>query len=315
MRAGMNPRALVESPLLIALAGAVALGGATMSARAALTAITSDSVTVPITDGPAPQPLSERGASATGYFDLPADLAAATPARFTAPVGAAVTAAPSIAFRGRTAIDSVRAAQCLASAIYYEAASEGEDGQRAVAQVVLNRVRHPAFPNSVCGVVYQGSGRATGCQFSFTCDGALARSPSAAGYTQASRVAHQALAGRVYAPVGNATHYHTFRVWPAWGKSLVMTAAVGAHFFHRWKGYWGTPQAFGSSYSGVEPAIAPWAPLAIEASHVPVPPPADVATSAKLPPPVIEPAIDQPPVTLPPSTILDRWKDTGKPLR
>ena len=68
-----------------------------------------------------------------------------------------------------------RSLQCLTEAVYYEARSESEEGQRAVAQVVLNRVRHPAYPNSVCGVVYQGSERVTGCQFSFTCDGALGR--------------------------------------------------------------------------------------------------------------------------------------------
>ena len=70
-----------------------------------------------------------------------------------------------------------RALDCLTSAIYYEAGQESTDGQRAVAQVVLNRVRHPAFPASVCGVVYEGSTRATGCQFTFTCDGSLARAP------------------------------------------------------------------------------------------------------------------------------------------
>ena len=78
------------------------------------------------------------------------------------------------AYRGRTALDRLRSLDCLAQAIYYEARSESEDGQRAVAQVVLNRVRHPAWPNSVCGVVYQGPMRAGGgCQFTFTCDGSL----------------------------------------------------------------------------------------------------------------------------------------------
>src|SRR3954468_6506981 len=79
---------------------------------------------------------------------------------------------------GAASADDFRSAlDCLTAAVYYEARSESEDGQRAVAQVVLNRVRHPAFPKSVCGVVYQGSNRATGCQFSFTCDGSLARGP------------------------------------------------------------------------------------------------------------------------------------------
>ena len=85
-------------------------------------------------------------------------------------------AAAPFVFKGSAAARS-QALECLASAVYYEAGNQDEDGQRAVAQVVLNRVRHPAFPNSVCGVVYQGSTRATGCQFTFTCDGSLSRAP------------------------------------------------------------------------------------------------------------------------------------------
>ncbi|MGB3167163.1 MAG: cell wall hydrolase, partial [Alteraurantiacibacter sp.] len=110
--------------------------------------------------------------------------------------------------------DHMRAQECMAQAIYYEAASESDAGQRAVAQVVLNRVAHPAYPRTVCGVVYQGSERQTGCQFTFTCDGALARRPSASGWRRASRIAREALAGVVYAPVGTATHYHTLAVNP-----------------------------------------------------------------------------------------------------
>ncbi|MCX7675862.1 MAG: cell wall hydrolase, partial [Alteraurantiacibacter sp.] len=91
--------------------------------------------------------------------------------------------------------DSLKAEECLAMAIYYEAASEGLAGQQAVAQVVMNRVRHPAWPNSVCGVVFQGSERTTGCQFTFTCDGSLARKPNASGMARARAVARAALGG------------------------------------------------------------------------------------------------------------------------
>ncbi|MDZ7587989.1 MAG: cell wall hydrolase [Parasphingorhabdus sp.] len=90
--------------------------------------------------------------------------------------------------------------QCLTQAVYYEAASEPDAGQRAVAQVVLNRVRHPAYPRTVCGVVYQGSERRTGCQFTFTCDGSLRRTPSAFFWERARRVAADALAGRIGSP-------------------------------------------------------------------------------------------------------------------
>src|SRR5690606_37364832 len=116
--------------------------------------------------------------------ELPAD-AALSPASFDGTVVPAV----ATVFRGRSTVDMGRALECLTAAIYYEAASESDDGQRAVAQVILNRVRHPAFPNSVCGVVYQGSERATGCQFSFSCDGAMARKPSTTGWARAQRIA------------------------------------------------------------------------------------------------------------------------------
>ncbi len=335
----MLARVLRDSPLLAGAVALVALSGIGMSAKAALTAFaygTGDAraITLPAAglEGDdrfpgaalayAETPELPRAAAATGYYDIPASLAATAPASFTVSADIGVVPAPSMAFRGRSGVDSMRAAQCLATAIYYEAASESDDGQRAVAQVVLNRVRHPAFPGSVCGVVFQGHERATGCQFSFTCDGAMARAPSAASYARALRIAHEALAGRVYAPVGNATHYHTFRVWPVWGKSLVMTAAVGAHFFHRWKGYWGTPQAFRDRYAGVEPVVPAWSPRAPR----PAPVIATAAPLATIPLPTpktdlarVQPAHAQsgdPIVTADAdSQILDKWKDSGKPLR
>ncbi|MEO7865432.1 MAG: cell wall hydrolase [Sphingomicrobium sp.] len=160
---------------------------------------------------------------------------------------------PATAFRmtGASA-GRAQAVECLASAAYYEAASEGEAGEQAVAQVVLNRVRHPAFPASVCGVVYQGSTRATGCQFSFTCDGSLARQPDASGWRRAKSVAEAALKGQVYAPVGWATHYHANYVVPYWASSLAKNAVVGAHLFYHWRGGWGLPQAFVQKYSAHE---------------------------------------------------------------
>ena len=151
-----------------------------------------------------------------------------------------------------SSLDQGRALDCLTSAVYYEAGQEPIDGQRAVAQVILNRVRHPAFPASVCGVVYQGSTRQTGCQFTFTCDGSMARAPIAASWDRARKVATAALAGSVYANVGNATHYHADYVVPYWASSLAKTAVVGAHLFYRWGGGWGMPGAFAQGYSGRE---------------------------------------------------------------
>ena len=148
-----------------------------------------------------------------------------------------------------------RAIDCLAAAAWYEA---GDDpvGQQAVAQVVLNRLRHPAFPKTVCGVVFQGQERSTGCQFTFTCDGALARHPSEPAWERARQVATKALNGAVFAKVGYATHYHTDWVVPYWSASLDKLAEVHTHLFFRWTGWWGTPAAFRRSVSSDEPVIA-----------------------------------------------------------
>ncbi len=143
-------------------------------------------------------------------------------------------AARPFALRGADEASRARALECLTSAIYYEAGNESADGQRAVAQVVLNRVRHPAFPASVCDVVYQGSTRETGCQFTFTCDGSLARRPSADSWARARKIAEAALAGAVFAPAGWATHYHANYVVPYWASSLAKNALIGAHIFYRW---------------------------------------------------------------------------------
>ena len=173
--------------------------------------------------------------------------------------------AAAIVFRA-AAGDQQRSLQCLAEAIYYEARSEAEEGQRAVAQVVLNRVRHPAYPGSVCGVVYQGPLRAGGgCQFTFTCDGSLSFAPSGFGWARARRIAADALAGMVYGPVGHATHYHTHQVVPFWAHKLAKVAVIGSHNFYRMQGAWGGPSAFSRRYAGREPA-----PASIIASRLPV---------------------------------------------
>ena len=151
------------------------------------------------------------------------------------------------------------AVDCLTAAVYYEAANEPDQGQRAVAQVVLNRMRHPAFPNSVCGVVFQGSERRTGCQFSFTCDGSLARRPSASGWNRARVVAELAIAGRIEPSVGMATHYHANYVLPYWASSLDKITVIGAHIFYKWKGFWGKRASFTGRYTGeqMEPPLDP----------------------------------------------------------
>ena len=148
-----------------------------------------------------------------------------------------------------------RATDCLAAAVWYEAGAETLAGKKAVAQVVLNRVRHPAYPKSVCGVVFQGQERTTGCQFTFTCDGAMARVPGVDAWGQARGLARIMLNGEVFKPVGVATHYHTDWVLPAWSAKLDKVHKEATHLFFRWTGFWGTPAAFRGRYAGVEPAV------------------------------------------------------------
>ncbi len=148
--------------------------------------------------------------------------------------------------------DRKLAVTCLTQAIYFEAGFEPGTGQQAVAQVVLNRMRHPIFPHSVCGVVYQGADQKTGCQFSFTCDGSLAKTPQKAAWDRARTVAEQALNGYVMKEVGGATHYHTQWIVPWWQPTVSKVAQVGAHIFYRWQGALGLPGAFNMRYAGNE---------------------------------------------------------------
>jgi hypothetical protein len=152
--------------------------------------------------------------------------------------------------------DRARAEHCLAQAVYYEAGDQGELGEAAVAQTVLNRLRHPDFPKSICGVIYQGALLSTGCQYSFTCNGALTRSPDDGGWRQAVRVARQALDGFVEPHVGWATHYHAAYVSPYWRGSLVRVSQIGAHIFYRWPGLAGAPAAFFGRYQGHEEVVS-----------------------------------------------------------
>lgn len=171
-----------------------------------------------------------------------------------------VPAAGPFHITGSTA-DQERAIACLGAAEIYEAGDDA-DGEKAVAQVVLNRARHPAFPHSVCAVVFEGASRSTGCQFTFTCDGALKRwRPSAAAWTRARKIAVDALNGNVDEAVGYATHYHTDWVVPYWSASLDKIARVGSHLFFRWSGWWGTPAAFNRRIEASEPVIVQLASL------------------------------------------------------
>lgn len=132
-----------------------------------------------------------------------------------------------------TARQAAREQRCLAEAIYYEARSESIYGQLAVAEVVLNRVRHRAYPDTICDVVYQGSDLSTGCQFTFTCDGSMAIAPRGRGWERAQRVAAHVTMGFAQPITRRATHYHTVAVDPYWNGGLVRTRTVGDHIFYR----------------------------------------------------------------------------------
>ncbi|MES2342403.1 MAG: cell wall hydrolase [Pseudomonadota bacterium] len=149
-------------------------------------------------------------------------------AAFAGPLAPA--AAP---FRMAGVLESSRELECLTQAVYFEARGEAATGQQAVAQVVLNRVRHPAYPKSVCGVVFQGAARARGCQFSFACDGSMRRGREAIAWNRAKQIAARALSGAVMASVGDATNFHTTGVSPNWGGRMIRVAQVGTHVFYR----------------------------------------------------------------------------------
>lgn len=163
--------------------------------------------------------------------------------------------ADSLSTRNASLQDWSRSRDCMTAAVYYESNGQPSAGQRAVAQVVLNRLRHPAFPPTVCGVVFEKSERSTGCQFTFTCDGSLNRVPDPAGWARARSIADAALAGYVEPSVSWATHYHADYVVPYWAASLTKLAVLGSHIFYRWNGTWGQRQAFRQAYRGGEPAI------------------------------------------------------------
>ena len=170
-------------------------------------------------------------------------------------VAASNPAAPAFLQPLGDTTDYQRSIQCMTMAVYYEAANEPSEGQRAVAQVILNRMRHPVYPKSICGVVFEGAERKTGCQFTFACDGSMTRTPNQASWRRAELVASAALAGYVFEPVGMATHYHADYVVPYWAATLDKVATYGAHIFYRWSGRSGQPAAFTGRYAGTEPTF------------------------------------------------------------
>lgn len=123
--------------------------------------------------------------------------------------------------------------QCLAEAVYYEARSESRSGQLAVADVVKNRVKSKHYPNSICGVVYEGAHRPFACQFSFACDGSMDQAPKGKAWQRSQDIAQVSLTGFVPDLTKNSTHYHTVQIEPNWAETLEFKATIGFHKFYR----------------------------------------------------------------------------------
>ncbi|HEX4196338.1 MAG TPA: cell wall hydrolase [Caulobacteraceae bacterium] len=173
---------------------------------------------------------------------------AATPTALKAGLRSAIEMTPARPFKLAAGVQgSSRDVDCLTAAVYYEARGESVAGQAAVAQVVLNRVRHPAFPKTVCGVVYQGVHTGAGCQFSFACDGAVDRPHEIAAWRRAQGVAIHALAGGVMAAVGDATHFHSLSAGSGVGRGMTRVAQIGLQVFYKFSGYEGAPSRFSAA--------------------------------------------------------------------
>lgn len=123
--------------------------------------------------------------------------------------------------------------RCLAEAIYFEARSESEAGQRAVAEVILNRVDSRRYPNTVCRVVSQGAHLRNRCQFSYQCDGLPEHIANRKAFTRAARIARETLSATERPLTKGATHYHASYVNPRWASKLTRTARYGSHIFYR----------------------------------------------------------------------------------
>lgn len=200
------------------------------------------------------------------------------------------------------ALQGARELDCMTDAVYYEARGESSEGQQAVAQVVMNRLRRPGYPKSVCGVVYQGA-QAHECQFSFACDGAIYRAREPQAWRRAQGIAARALSGFVMAEVRDATHFHVARLGAIWGDGLVRVAQIGTHVFYRitrhdaFAVHAGRPDDDGDDGDATIPADGnqPTLILASAVSTGPVSAPTVVASAAPAtPPPAPAAAADKP---------------------
>lgn len=123
--------------------------------------------------------------------------------------------------------------RCLAEALYFEARGESVKGQFAVAEVIMNRVESARFPNSICGVINQGTGRKFACQFTYTCDGHKEVIAEPKAFARVGKIAKIMQHGGPRPLTKGATHYHTKSVRPRWARKFARTATIGVHHFYR----------------------------------------------------------------------------------
>ena len=145
-----------------------------------------------------------------------------------------IVAAPAAAPQDTVLAQVIAEHRCLSEALYYEARGEGIKGQQAVAEVVFRRMNVGTYGHSICAVVHEGENR-PGCQFSFTCNGALHRPRDASAWLKSEQLAAQILTGAVtlHNTTGDATYYHAISVMPYWAPKLRKTAQIGNHVFYR----------------------------------------------------------------------------------
>ena len=224
-----TPAAPIDAPKTLVADSIVAASSLAKSAQIAIAAADPSAIV--------PSPDNTAALNAIDVAAAP-DPAIPTPASLPQQLAYARANEPVTVFEAPAPASKYSAAEinCLATAIYFESRGEAYRGQVAVAQVVMNRLRHPLYPKSICGVVYQNANMHNACQFSFACDGIPETIYDKKSWVQALDIAKQVSAGTLYLPeVANATHYHATYVYPDWAPHLRRVTKIGMHIFYKFR--------------------------------------------------------------------------------
>ena len=224
-----TPAAPTDAPRTLVADSVVAASPLEKSARIAIAAVDPSAV--------APAPDNTAALNAIDSAAAP-DPAVPLPASLPRQLAYARANEPVTVFEAPLPVSKYAAKEidCLATAIYFESRGESYRGQTAVAQVVMNRLRHPLYPKTICAVVYQNANMHNACQFSFACDGIPETIYDKKSWNQAMDIAGQVSSGSLYLPeVANATHYHATYVYPDWAPRLKRVTKIGMHIFYKFK--------------------------------------------------------------------------------